>query len=114
MTPQEFRAKGWDNIKSARALLDQGHWDNAAYLVGYATEYALKARLCTRRGWAEFPENRKEATKRGVPNVITHDLDELLKLSDAVRITTASLHNIDWPRVVDWSAEGAILSNGSH
>ena len=79
MTPEQLRARTWKNIESSRKLLDSDA-DYAAQTVGYAVEYALKARFCTRRGWPDFPDTLKQAKQRGSPErLFTHDLETLLK-----------------------------------
>lgn len=106
MTPKELRQKAWSNIESAASLFETGKFDDASYLVGYAAEYLLKARYCTRKGWTDFPGNRTEAKNRGAPDkLLSHDLDKLLTLSEDIAIKTTSMHNIDWVLVSDWTSE---------
>jgi hypothetical protein len=105
MTPEQLRARAWKNIDSARRVLDSDP-DYAAQTVGYAAELALKARFCTRRGWADFPESREEARNRGAPDrLFTHDLEALLRYTDDVAIKTSSMHNVNWARASDWSVD---------
>lgn len=105
MTPQELRARAWQNIKSARLLLDSDP-DHAAQTVGFAAELALKARYCTVNNWADFPDNRRELKKRGAPErLFSHDLDRLLEHSRAVSIKTTSMHQVNWARASDWSVD---------
>lgn len=102
-----------ENIKDARTLFDQGKYDNASYLAGYAVELVLKARFCTRRDWADFPDDRADARQRGVPDVVTHDLERLLTLSDSVSLQASSMNNINWARATDWSSEQRYEAVGS-
>lgn len=105
MTPEQLRVRAWKNIESARRLLDSDP-DYAAQTVGYALEYALKARFCTRRGWLDFPDSREEAKKRGgLERLFTHDLDMLLKYTHDIAIKTSSMHNVNWQRASDWSVD---------
>jgi hypothetical protein len=105
MTPQELRERAWKNIESARKLLDSDP-DLAAQTVGFAAEYTLKARYCTRNGWSDFPDDRAELKARGAPaKLFTHDLDELLKFTDDLRIKTTTMHNVGWNRAADWDVE---------
>ena len=43
MTRAEFQQLAEQRLLEAKALLDQGKWDGAYYLAGYAVELALKA-----------------------------------------------------------------------
>ena len=105
MTPEQLRARAWKNIESARQLLESDP-DYAAQTVGYAAEFALKARFCTRRGWPDFPDSREEVKKRGAPErLFTHDLETLLKYTDDVAVKTSSIHNLNWARASDWSVD---------
>jgi HEPN domain-containing protein len=113
MTPKELRQKALSKIKSASILFEAGQYDDASYMVGYAAEYALKARYCTRKGWADFPDDRDEAERRGAGKIITHDLEKLLKLSDSVSIRSGGMNNIDWNRARDWSEQQRYRPDGS-
>ena len=68
-------------------------------------ELTLKAGYCTRKGWADFPEDRDEAKRRGAKDVFTHELDSLLTLSNASSIKKSSLNHIDWDRIGKWDSE---------
>lgn len=105
MTPEQLRTRAWKSIESARRLLESDP-DYAAQTVGYAAEFALKVRFCTRRGWADFPDSREEAKKRGAPErLFTHDLETLLNYTDDVAIKTSSMHRVNWERASDWSVD---------
>jgi len=105
MNPEQLRVRAWKNIESARKVLDSDP-DYAAQTVGYAAEFALKARFCTRRGWPDFPDSPKEAKARGAPErLFTHDLEPLLKYTDDIAIKTSSMHNVNWERVSDRSVD---------
>ena len=43
MTRAEFQRLAEQRLVEAKVLLDEGHWDGAYYLAGYAVELALKA-----------------------------------------------------------------------
>ena len=43
VTRSEFQELAEQRLVEAKALLDQGQWDGAYYLAGYAVELALKA-----------------------------------------------------------------------
>jgi hypothetical protein len=105
MTPKELRQKARLDIASARELVKACHFDNASYVVGYAAELALKARCCVLMGWADFPDNRAEAKRRLAKEVMTHDLDDLLKMAGHAYLKIATMTHIDWDRVFDWSEQ---------
>src|SRR5215204_665830 len=75
-TETELRAIATARLEDALVLLAGGRWDGAAYMCGYVVEMLLKARICSRLGWTEYPS----ATLRGkfVDALRTHNLDELL------------------------------------
>jgi hypothetical protein len=109
ITPQELRENARQKLASAETTFNNGDADNAANLAGLAVESMLKARFCTRHKWLDFPAEVKELRKRAKANklsdVVTHDLDTLLTLSDDTRLKQSSFHNIDWARVTDWDVE---------
>ena len=105
MTPSDLREKALNTLWSAKKLIEEEYFDNASYLTGYAVEYALKARYCTRNGLNEFPRDKKQAKELGITEIITHDLNNLLKLSNEVRILESSYSNINWEQAKDWTSE---------
>lgn len=105
MTPQQLRQRADRNIRSARSLLDSDP-DHAAELAAFAVEFALKARYCTRHGVSNFPSDHAQAKKLGLPKMLlSHDLEELLKLSDDCSIKTTNMHRIDWHKATDWDPD---------
>jgi hypothetical protein len=115
MTPKQLREKALSKIDSATVLLDGERYDDASYNVGYAAELTLKARYCTTNSWLDFPNDRKEAKRRGAPDIITHELDELLRMAghDSLRVDNTTMLHIDWDRVLDWSVEQRYQPVGS-
>lgn len=105
LTPQALRANAWSKLQSADALLASGNFDEASYLAGYVVELSLKARFCTRKGLADFPADRDEAKQRGLNKLLTHDLQDLLTLSDGQVLQKSSMSNIDWDKAMDWSEQ---------
>lgn len=105
LTPQVLRSNARSKLQSAETLFAAGNLDEASYLAGYAVEVSLKARYCTRKGLSHFPADRKEAKSKGIAKLLTHDLDELLTLSESHRIRSGSMQNIDWSAVSDWSEQ---------
>lgn len=111
MTPQQLRENARQFLIDARQLLPTSP-KNAAYLAGYAVEFVLKARYCSLRKWPRFPAGGgelKEWNERdGVKmrdKLFVHDLDTLLRLSEAVQLKTSNFHRIDWDRACDWSEQ---------
>lgn len=67
-------------IEDARVLIRARRYGGAAYLVGYAIEYRLKARVATRLlGRGRWPESKEEFDL--YRNLQSHKLDQLLRLS---------------------------------
>jgi hypothetical protein len=100
MTPTDLRLRARKYVSTARSLVEADP-DVASNLVGQAAELALKARYCRRKGWLDFPPDVAGIKARGGKEIITHELDELLRLSDSVRIARSTL--LDWDRICDWS-----------
>jgi HEPN domain-containing protein len=105
MKPKELREKARQQIAGAQVLFQAGQFDMASYEVGYAAEFALKARYCTRNGLSDFPTDTAGMKRLGVMALKTHDLDKLLELSDDIRILRLAMRSIDWSRVSNWSPE---------
>ena len=104
MTPEELRERAFKDIETAKVILAADP-DRASYLVGYALEFVLKARFCTKVGLGDFPDDRKEAKRLQIAHAFTHDLDDLLKLTDRERITRGGMVNVDWAAASDWGVE---------
>lgn len=109
LTPQHLRENARQNLRDARALLRTSP-RNAAYLAGYAVEFVLKARYCGLRRWARFPDSVQELVawneRDGVEmrdKLFVHDLEALLRLSDAVELKASTFSCIDWEQACDWS-----------
>jgi HEPN domain-containing protein len=62
-------------VKEATVLYDNGYFDGAYYLLGYAVECALKACIAKQTQQYDFPD------KKLVEESYTHDLTKLLKLA---------------------------------
>ncbi len=89
----------------AKALLDQGQWDGAYYLAGYAVELALKACIIkSLLATDAFPD--KEFSR----NCYTHDVEKLVVLAklDVARKTDRDADPYlatNWGLARDWSEE---------
>jgi HEPN domain-containing protein len=105
VTRAEFQELAEQRLAEAKALLDQGQWDGAYYLAGYAVELALKACIIKiLLATDAFPD--KEFSK----NCYTHAVEKLVvlaKLDGALK--TAAYADPDlltnWALARDWSEE---------
>ena len=76
MTKAEFQELAERRLAEAKALLDQGQWDGAYYLAGYAVELGLKACIIKALLATDaFPD--KEFSK----NCYTHAVEKLVGLA---------------------------------
>jgi HEPN domain-containing protein len=73
MKKADFEELSSVRLEEALALLDDGHWDGAYYLAGYAVECALKACICNQAGAHDFPPKDTNKTH------YTHNLVELIR-----------------------------------
>jgi len=105
VTKAEFQELAEQRLAEAKALLDQGQWDGADDLAGYAVELALKACIIkTLLATDAFPD--KEFSK----NCYTHAVEKLVGLAelDGARKTAADADPdllANWVLVRDWSEE---------
>ena len=59
MNRRDFQELSRIRLKEAQALLEQGLWDGAYYLAGYAEECALKACIAKETQRHEFPDRKR-------------------------------------------------------
>lgn len=105
VTRADFQQLAEIRIKEAKALLDQGLWDGAYYLAGYAVEVALKAciiKMVMARD--AFPERKFSE------NCWIHDLGKLLELADLRSAWTAATAadanlSVNWGIAKDWKED---------
>ena len=91
-------------VDEAKVLLDNGRFEGAYYLLGYAVECALKACIAKQIRRYDFPDRRM------VLDSYTHDLEQLLRVSGLEGQLRADLRsnpdlNLNWVIVNDWSEE---------
>ena len=89
-------------LRDSEVLFDQGRYDGAIYLCGYAVEVALKARICRTLNWLGFPSTRAEFSD--YQSFRTHNLDVLLALTgweDRLK----NRYPAEWLAVADWDPE---------
>ncbi len=105
VTRAEFQELSEQRLREAKVLLDQGQWDGAYYLAGYAVELGLKARIIkTLLVTDAFPD--KDFSK----NCYTHAIEKLVvlaKLDDERKIATDADPDLlaNWSQAGTWSEE---------
>lgn len=89
-------------VKDAEALFQAKRYSGAFYMVGYAVECALKARITRTLKWDGFPQTGKEFEKK--KSLQVHDFDALMQFTGCwSRIQTNAL--AEWSTVKKWSVE---------
>ena len=68
-----LRANAALRLRDAEVLFNNGQYDGAAYLCGYAVEFALKARICDTLNIMTYPDH--------IAGLKTHKLETLLLLT---------------------------------
>ncbi len=91
-------------LKEATALFDQGLYDGAYYLAGYAVECALKACIAKKTRRYEFPD------KKTVNSSYSHNLKELIGVAGLEESRLESAHadpgfEGKWDTVLAWSEQ---------
>jgi HEPN domain-containing protein len=89
-------------IKEARTLLNKRFYDGAYYLTGYAVECGLKSCIAKRTRRYDFPN------KRIVNDSYTHDLSQLIRVSDLQPALESEMQRdrafeVNWAIVKDWN-----------
>ena len=74
-------------FEDARVLYDNGRYEGAAYICGYAAELALKARICDTLDVTDYPEH--------LSGFEIHKLDTLLLLSGREKFITTN-YKVTW------------------
>ena len=106
----ELRRIARGRLRDAEVLLAAGRYDGAIYLCGYASETALKARICRTLKWPGYPSARREF--EGFQSFRTHDLDILLHLS-GIENKIKTNHFDAWNTVVNWDPNVRYSAIGS-
>jgi HEPN domain-containing protein len=89
-------------LEDASVLFNQGRYDGANYLCGYAVEIALKFRAARTLNWKEFPETSGEFGL--LRSFQVHDLDALLRLSGQEEEIKRKFIS-QWSAVSQWNPE---------
>jgi len=105
----DFKELARIRLKEARVLLENGCYDGAYYLCGYAVECALKACIAKQTKRYDFPD------KKTVVESYTHDLEKLVSmrlvgmatpLLDLEQETkTDPKFGVNWNIVKDWKED---------
>ncbi len=101
----EFQELAEKRLAESKALLDQGQWDGAYYLAGYAVELGLKACIIKVLLMTDaFPD--KEFSK----NCYTHAIEKLVDLAKLGAARKAATHadadlTANWALAGTWSEE---------
>jgi HEPN domain-containing protein len=93
-------------VDDAKVLFAAGRYDGAAYIIGYAVEFKLKARIATGILAARsFPETPAEFDR--LAKLKNHRLEELLELSGRKgKVTTSTMFKSKWSFLVSqWKPE---------
>jgi|SRR4051812_15462565 hypothetical protein len=102
-----------DRIADAKALLAADRFDGAVYVVGYAVEFKLKARIATSL-FAEraFPSKSDElATLRKLQS---HALEDLVRIAGRDKEIATARNQAAWSAVVDkWKPDLRYSASGS-
>lgn len=89
-------------MRDAELLYHKKRYDGAAYLSGYAVEFALKARICRQLRWANFPSKDNEF--KGKSNFKVHDFDHLLAYTGIAPKIQANCAT-EWSTMKVWSPD---------
>ena len=98
-------------LREAKALLDQGLFDGAYYLAGYAVECAIKACIAKGTRRYEFPDKKK------VESSHSHNLRELIRVAglEDARLEQAGKDpefRTNWDVVEHWSEQSRYRRHG--
>jgi HEPN domain len=103
VTRAEFRELAEQRLAEAKVLLDQGQWDGAYYLAGYAVELGLKACIIkSLLATDAFPAI--EFSKRCYTHAVVQ-LVSVANLDESLKIVTSSDPDLlaNWALARDWS-----------
>lgn len=119
-TEAEIIALADNKLKASEFLVQNGYWDDAYYLCGYAFELLLKAKICNTLFIPDFfdfdssknrklPINKHKKTERDnlYKPFKVHDYEQLLTLSGLFtefsnKIASDLVFGADWSVVSKW------------
>jgi hypothetical protein len=99
-----------DKVAAARALLDAGCYTDAYYIVGYAVECALKAKIADEFEAHTIPD------KKRVLDIYVHDLGKLANLAGLVpalekKCRADPAFKQDWDIVRAWDSQSRYVDH---
>ena len=110
LTIEELREIARARVRDAEVLHRLGRHDAAGYLLGYAVEIALKARMCQTLHWEGFPETAAEFNRLGLAR--SHNLEVLLGLSGR-KPKVDGVYLSLWSELEGWDPSDRYLRVGS-
>ena len=112
MNRADFQRLANLRVKEAKVLLDNGCYEGAYYLAGYAVECALKACIAKQTREYDFPPDAETVRN----SIYTHDLTRLLRQAglagtlDTKSQSDAVFRN-NWGVLRDWSEQSRYNSS---
>jgi len=105
MNRSDFQQLAELRVKEAEVLLNEGYFDGAYYLLGYAVECALKACIAKQTREFDFPPDR-----RAVEAIYKHNPNDLLKPSTLGREheearRASSAFDANWKIIQGWTEQ---------
>ena len=96
-------------LAAARALLDNGHLDDAYYLAGYSIELYLKASICKTLGADDFFMFDKLSSKENYRAFRNHNYKDLLVFSGLQPAFEVAVQEpdfaVNWTTVKKWNVK---------
>lgn len=115
-TSKELKAISKSRLKSAKTLMASGDYDGAVYLMGYCFECALKAVICKRLNFINYPDKSGDGEKVNIFK--THKFDILLALSGMEQDFNLNLSPSrrveNWSTLTKWNTEIRYEPIGTH
>lgn len=105
MNRADFQHLAELRVREAEVLLNEGYFDGAYYLLGYAIECALKACIAKQTKEYDFPPDR-----RAVEAIYRHNPNDLLKPSTLEREheearRASSAFDANWKIIQGWTEQ---------
>lgn len=118
-TAQEIRDLADLRIEEATLLYENGFYDGAIYLAGYAVELILKAKICEVLDIPNFFHEDSDVNRQILKSFKTHDLQGLLALSglrNRFRLAAGSNDDLfeNWDTICEWSENYRYYPRNTH
>ena len=110
ITTANLRALSQKRLKEAKVLYENGLYDGAVYLAGYAIETALKAKICRNLKIPAYPD---EGSTKSI--FASHDFTRLALLAGLSSTLTAAHPDlgVNWSIVASWNPDWRYRPVGS-